>query len=165
MDVLIIVVTQAEKLLYMLDACQNRPLSDGLKLGWICTNGAGTNNVPKILNRLLKKGTLLQFGTKMFVTKTLEDYFQMGKMLAKQLTEHQDTMQVYNHKMVKKVKKRLVHQTLKSRGGVGQSEGHYNPLKVAKTHQECRAWLVRWRNLYLVIPLGQVYLQEPVSMS
>ena len=53
-------------------------------------NGASTNNVPKILNRLLKKGTLLQFGTKTFVTKTLEDYSQMGKMVAKQLTEHQD---------------------------------------------------------------------------
>ena len=89
-DVLIIVVTQAEKLLYMLDTCRNRPLLDGLKLGWICTNGAGTNNVPKILNRLLKKGTLLQFGTKTFVTKMLEDYSQMGKMVAKRLTEHQD---------------------------------------------------------------------------
>ena len=74
----------------MLDACQNRLLSDSLKLGWICTNGAGTNNVPKILNRLLKKGTLLQFGTKMFVMKMLEDYTEMGKMVAKQLTEHQD---------------------------------------------------------------------------
>ena len=82
-NVLIIVVTQAEELLYMLDAYWNRPLSDGLKLGWICTNGAGTNNVPKILNRLLKKGTLLQFGTKTFVTKMLEDYTEMGKMVAK----------------------------------------------------------------------------------
>ena len=82
-DVLIIVVTQAEKLLYMLDACWNRPLLDGLKLGWICMNGAGTNNVPKILNRLLKKGTLLQFGTKTFVMKTLEDYLEMGKMVTK----------------------------------------------------------------------------------
>ena len=82
-DVLIIVVTQAKELLYMLDAYQNRPLSDGLKLGWICTNRASTNNVPKILNRLLKKGTLLQFGTKTFVTKTLEDYTEMGKMVAK----------------------------------------------------------------------------------
>ena len=90
MEVLIIVVTQAKKLLYMLDAYWNRPLSDGLKLGWICTNGAGTNNVPKILNRLLKKGTLLQFGTKMFVMNTLEDYLQMGKMVTKRLTEHQD---------------------------------------------------------------------------
>ena len=89
-DVIIIVATQAEKLLYMLDTCWNRPLLDGLKLGWICTNGAGTNNVPKILNRLLKKGTLLQFGTKMFVTKMLEDYSQMGKMVTKRLTEHQD---------------------------------------------------------------------------
>ena len=89
-DILIIVVTQAEELLYMLDTYWNRPLSDGLKLGWICTNGASTNNVPKILNRLLKKGTLLQFGTKMFVTKMLEDYTEMGKMVTKQLTEHQD---------------------------------------------------------------------------
>ena len=91
-DVLIVVVTHAKKLLYMLDTCQNRPLSDGRKLGWICTNGAGTNNVPKILNRLLKKDTLLQFGTKTFVTKTLGDYSQMGKMVAKRLTEHQDSI-------------------------------------------------------------------------
>ena len=83
MDVLIIVVTQAEKLLYMLDAYWNRPLLDGLKLGWICTNRASTSNMPKILNRLLKKGTLLQFGTKTFVMKMLEHYSQMGKMLAK----------------------------------------------------------------------------------
>ena len=82
-DILIIVVTQAKELLYMLDTYQNRPLLDGLKLGWICTNRAGTNNVPKILNRLLKKGTLLQFGTKTFVTKVLEDYTEMGKMVAK----------------------------------------------------------------------------------
>ena len=74
----------------MLDAYQKRPLSDGLKLVWIYTNQAGTKNVPKILNGLLKKGKLLQFGTKTFVTKTLEDYTGMGKMIAKQLTEHQD---------------------------------------------------------------------------
>ena len=90
MDILIKVVTQAKELLYMLDACQNRLLSDGLKLAWIWTNGASTNNVPKILNRLLKKGTLLQCSTKTFVTKMLEDYAEMGKMVAKQLTEHQD---------------------------------------------------------------------------
>ena len=88
-NVLIIVVTQAEELLHILDACQNRPLSDGLKLGWIRTNGTGTNNMLKILNRLLKKSTLLQFGTKTFVTKTLEDCMEMGKMVTKQLTEHQ----------------------------------------------------------------------------
>ena len=90
MNVLIIVVTQAKELLYMLDAYRNRPLLDGLKLGWICTNGANTNNMPKILNRLLKKGTLLQFGTKTFVMKMLEDYTEIGKMVAKQLTEDQD---------------------------------------------------------------------------
>ena len=74
----------------MLDTYWNRPLLDGLKLGWICTDGASTNNMPKILNRLPKKGTLLQFGTKMFVTKTLEDYTEIDKMVAKQLTKHQD---------------------------------------------------------------------------
>ena len=78
-DVLIIVVTQAEELLYMLDTYWNRPLLDSLKLGWICTNGAGTNNMPMILNRLLKKGTLFQFGTKTFVTKMLEDYSADGQ--------------------------------------------------------------------------------------
>ena len=82
-DILIILVTQAKELLYILDIYWNKPLSDGLKLGWICINRAGTNNVPKMLNRLLKKGTLLQFGTKTFVMKTLEDYTEMGKMVAK----------------------------------------------------------------------------------
>ena len=90
MDVLIIVVTQAKELLYMLDTFWNRPLLDGLKLNWICKNGAGTNSVPKILNRLLKKGTLLQFGTKTFVTKMLKDYMEMGKVVTKRLIEHQD---------------------------------------------------------------------------
>ena len=66
--------------------------------------------------------------------------------------------------MVEKAKKRLVHQTLKSRGGVRQSEGHKNPFEEAKTRQECRARLVRWHNLYLVIPLCQVHLRELVSM-
>ena len=84
MDVLVIVVTQAEELLYILDTYQNRPLSDGLNLGWIGTNGASTNNMPKILNKLLEKDTLLPFGTKTFVTKVLEDYMEMGNMVAKQ---------------------------------------------------------------------------------
>ena len=52
-DILVIVVTQAEELLYMLDTCWNRPLSNGLNLGWIHINGASSNNVLKILNRLL----------------------------------------------------------------------------------------------------------------
>ena len=67
----------------MLDAYWNQPLLDGRKLGWICMNGAGTNNVPKILNRLLEKGTLLQFGTKTFILKVLEHYTEIGKMVAK----------------------------------------------------------------------------------
>ena len=65
----------------MLNACWNRPLSDGLRLGWICMNGASTNNVLKILNRLLEKGKLLQVGM-----KVLDDYTEMGKMFAKRLT-------------------------------------------------------------------------------
>ena len=77
-NILIIVAKQAEELLYMLDAYWNRPLSDRLKLGWIRMNGAGINNLPKILKKLLKKGTLLQFGTKTFVIKMLEDYTEMG---------------------------------------------------------------------------------------
>ena len=67
----------------MLDIHWIRPLSNGRKLGWIHTNRASTNDVPKIINRLLWKGTLLQFGTKTFVTKVLEDYAEMGKMVTK----------------------------------------------------------------------------------
>ena len=44
----------------------------------------------KILNRLLKKSTLLQFGTKTFIMKVLEDYTEIDKMVTKQLTQHQD---------------------------------------------------------------------------
>ena len=82
-DVLIIVVTQTEELLDMLEIYCNRLLSDGLKLFWIRINGTGTNNVPKVLNRLLEKGTLFQFGTKTFVVKVLEDYTEISKMVAK----------------------------------------------------------------------------------
>ena len=46
-------IIQAKELLFMLDTCLSRLLLDGLKLSWICTNGAGTNNMPKILKRLL----------------------------------------------------------------------------------------------------------------
>ena len=83
MDVLIIVVTQAKQLLFMLDTYWNRLLLNSCKLGFICTNGASTNNVPKILYRLLEKGTLLQFGTKTFIMKVLEDYMEKGRMVAK----------------------------------------------------------------------------------
>ena len=129
-EVLVIVVTQAKKPLDMLDSHQNRPLSDGLKVGWIHTNGAGTNYEPKILNRLLYKGTLLQFGIKIFVTKALEDYAEMGKMVAKQLTENQYIIQVYDHDVAEKVKKRLIHEMLKGRRCIGQSEGYNNSFEV-----------------------------------
>ena len=59
---------------------------------------------------------------------------EMGKMVAKRLTEHQDIIQVYDYKAVEKVEKCLIHQTLKSRGGIGQSKGHNNPFKEAKMH-------------------------------
>ena len=70
----------------------------------------------------------------MFVTKVLEDYTEMDKIAAKWLTEHQDIIQIYDHKVVKKVEKHLIHQTLKSRGGIWQSKGHDNPFEEAKTH-------------------------------
>ena len=89
-DILAIVVKWAKELPNIFYAYWNKPLSDGLKLGWICKNRARTRNMPKILNRLLKKGTFLQFSTKTFVTKALEDYTEMGKMVTKRLTEHQD---------------------------------------------------------------------------
>ena len=128
MDILVIIVTKAKELLDILDACQNRPLMDGLKLGWICTNGVGTNNVLKILNELLKKCTLLQLSTKTFIMKALEDYTEMGKMVTKRLTKHQEIIQVYEYEEVKKVEKHLIHQMLKSKRGVGQSKGHNNPF-------------------------------------
>ena len=51
--------------------------------------------------------------------KVLEDYAEIGKMVTKQLTEHQDIIQVYNHEAIKKVKKSLNHQMLKGRGCIG----------------------------------------------
>ena len=60
--------------------------------------------------------------------------------------------------MVQKVKKHLIHQMLKSKGAIGQSEGHNNPFEEAKMHKECTMQLVCWYNLYLVIPLDQVHL-------
>ena len=79
---------------------------------------------------------------------------KIGRMVAKQLTEYHDIIQVYNHKAAEKVEKCLIHQTLKSRGGVGQSKGHNNPFKKAKIYQERRMLLVHWCNLDLVISLG-----------
>ena len=108
-DVFVIVVTQAKELLYIVDAYWYRPLLGGLKLGWIHSNRAGTNDVPKMLNILLKKGTFLQFGTKTFNTKALEDYAEIGKMVTKQLTKHQDIIQVYDHKAVESAEKCLIH--------------------------------------------------------
>ena len=61
--------------------------------------------MPNILNRLLKKGILLQFSIKIFVTKVLEDYTKMVKMIVKQLAEYQDIIQVYDHEAVEKVEK------------------------------------------------------------
>ena len=66
----------------------------------------------------------------------------MGKMITKQLTEHQDIIQVYDHEVVKKVEKRLIYQMLKGRRCVGQSEGHNNLFKESKMHKEVGAWLV-----------------------
>ena len=40
--------------------------------------------------------------------KALEDYAEIGKIVAKQLAEHQDIIQVYNHEAVEKVKKHLI---------------------------------------------------------
>ena len=37
--------------------------------------------------------------------KVLENYAEIGKMVAKQLTEYRDIIQVYNYKVVKKVEK------------------------------------------------------------
>ena len=81
----------------------------------------------------------------------------MGKIVTTQLTEHQDIIQVYNHEVVKKVETRLIHQMLKSSGGVGQSKGHNNPFEEAKICQECRVRLVHWHNLDLMISLVQIH--------
>ena len=86
--------------------------------------------------------------------KALEDYAVMGKLVTKQLTEHHDIIQIYDHKAVEKVEKYLIHHTLKGRGCVRQSEGHNSPFEESKMYQQCRVRLVCWYNLYLVIPLG-----------
>ena len=78
----------------------------------------------------------------MFVTKAVEDYVEIGKMVAEQLTEQQDIIQVYDHKVVKKVEKGLIHQMLKVWGCVGHFKGHNNPFEESKILQECRAQLV-----------------------
>ena len=108
----------------MLNTFWNRPFSDGLKLGWISRNRTSNNNMPKILNRLLQKDTLLQFGTKTFVTKVLENYTEMGKMGAKQYTEYQDIIQVYDHKAVEKVEKGLTKKKRSDLSDAKKYRGH-----------------------------------------
>ena len=44
---------------------------DGLDLGRISQNRAGTISIPKILNGVLKKGTLFQLGIKMLLMQIL----------------------------------------------------------------------------------------------
>ena len=56
----------------------------------------------------------------------------MGKMVTKQLTEHQDIIQIYDQEVAKKVENRLVHQMLKGKGCIGQSKGHNNPFNSPK---------------------------------
>ena len=51
---------------------------DGLELGWISLNSAGTTYIPKILYRMLNKTTLLQLSTKIFLTQMLEDRMQIS---------------------------------------------------------------------------------------
>ena len=65
--------------------------------------------------------------------KALEDYVEMGKMVVMQLTKHQDIIQVYDHKAVEKIEKRLIHQMLELRGCIKQSKGHNNPFEKSKT--------------------------------
>ena len=77
---------------------------------------------------------------------------EMGKMVAKWLTERQDIIQIYDHEMVKKFEKLLIHQMLKGKGCIGQSKGYNNSFEESKTCQECRERLARWCYLYLVIP-------------
>ena len=62
----------------------------------------------------------------------LEDNTEMGKMVAKQLAEHQDIIQVYDYEVVYKVEKCLIHQMLKSGGGVGQSKWYNNSFEEEK---------------------------------
>ena len=105
-DVLVIVVTQAEELLYMLDACWNRPLLDGLKLGWIYANTEPALTMcPRYSTDYCRKEHFFSLAQRCLSYKMLEDYMEMGKMVAKQLTEHQDIIQVYDHEVVKKAEK------------------------------------------------------------
>ena len=68
--------------------------------------------------------------------KVLKDYMEMGKIVAKQFTEHQDIIQVYDYKAVEKVEKRLIHQMLKGKkGALDKLKGittHLKSLKCVK---------------------------------
>ena len=88
---------------------------------------------------------------------------EMGKMVTKRLTKDQHIFQVYDYKAVEKVKKRLIHQTLKGRGGVEQSKGYNNPFEEVKMHKECIVRLKHWYNLDFVIPWAKSIFENHLA--
>ena len=96
---------------------------DSCKLGWISPNRASINILPKILNKMLKKITLLYLGTKVLFVQKLDNSTYITHVPI-QSTIHQNFFKLHDYNVVKKVKKVLfikhykVYRTLANLKGI-----------------------------------------------
>ncbi|KAG5334139.1 hypothetical protein C0989_004339 [Termitomyces sp. Mn162] len=82
----------------------------------------------------------------------------MLRMFPQQIRVDQDVVQVYNNENVIHVMKDVVHEVLKSGGGVSHSEEHYEVLKEAIAGAKGGLPFMSWSDLDIVVARAEVYL-------
>ena len=77
------------------------------------------------------EGTLIGTGIKSMLSESSEYLSDMFPVVVKIIRVDQDVIQINENAYIQEVREDVIHETLKSGGGVGKSERHNTPLKRA----------------------------------
>ena len=120
-DVLRVVVSQPQELLYMLNTRRRWPSANSRHFVIVHPNLPIFNNVAQVLNATLCKRAFLSLCVQLVLAQSLKDCAQVLNVFTRGLTVHQNVVQVNSDGLVQHIREHVMHQTLKRGRSVRQT--------------------------------------------
>jgi len=86
-------------------------------------------NVSQILYQLGVEFAFLCFGIKTNLAETLEHFFYILVMFKHVIRVDEYVIQIDHNTDIQEIGENVIHKSLKGRGSIGETEGHYRPFK------------------------------------
>ena len=158
MDETPVEICKTKEGLYVFDFPRLGPFLYRLDLSGVHHESGRRQYISEVFDGVLVKGTFICTGIKSVISESSEYFADMFPMVDEIVGVDQNVVQIDENAYVQEIREDVVHETLKSGGGIGKSERHNAPLKRAIASAKCGFPFVTFSNPDKVVGMPEIDL-------